>query len=1040
MGKAVVDPEFQKGDEIVIVSQRDQVGIVIREPRLIAGEWWYCISFGARRMNVPESSLERFIAAHDPISLLRQNVFGPRESLSKVVTFMKLRQPLQNNLYSYRASRTEFYEYQFKPLVKILSSPKQRLLIADEVGLGKTIEAGFIYQELNARNRLERVLVVCRSNLRTKWQEEMRRRFGEEFAILDGGGIRNFLASIERLGRGVELRGICSLETLRGDAVHGRIQEVMPTFDLVIVDESHHMRNSGTLSYKLGLSLSQLAEAMLLLTATPIHLGNEDLFNLLRVLDPEEFEDLNIFQQVLSANRIVIEVDRTIRKGSTPNLGKAKAILTQVEATPVRERFMGSPIYQRVLRKLEEGDGGDRAQVIEIQRDLAQLNLLGHIMNRTKKREVLERQPKRQASVIKVEWSAEEEACYNAVTSYCRRWARSKLENLGIASWFPVITLQRQLASSIPATLQHYLQAGTGDKNMCDDMELSEWEMEDFAEDPEDIPEDRSLREDPYLLRILREAGERIRMDSKFEALTRQLHELDKAEPGRKILIFSYFKKTLEYLYLKLKDLGFVCVLMTGDVPSRPNDPENDERGKRLLRFRDDPEVRIMLSSEVGSEGLDFQFAHIVVNYDLPWNPMVVEQRIGRVDRIGQKSARILIFNFAIRGTIEERILQRLYNRIRIFEESIGDLESILGTEIRDLTLKLLTSELTPEEEEERIENSACVIERRRQELSELESRAVEFIGQDAYFHGQLEEVRNKRRYVTADELEVLISDFVRKECPASTFESGDAPGVFNLRLDREFARLVRETAGKKDAGGATFANRASDKGMRVTCRGEVAFEREDVELLTGQHVLIRTILGYYEAHQDRLHPAASVWLDAGNGSVGVGDYLYFLFLVEEYSAIPGKTLEAVFLEVSEGSALAEEESEVLLSRLVVEARTAPRIEISPMQVDDLYGKALDVFGQRLQTKKKTLLDRNADIVTRRLGSIEATYIAKRNKVTSLLENARIHNRQPRYIRMLEGTLRNIDSEHEDRKLKIEAGRRVDLQWELFAAGVVRVS
>jgi superfamily II DNA or RNA helicase/DNA-directed RNA polymerase subunit H (RpoH/RPB5) len=904
--------------------------------------------------------------------------------------------------------------------------------------LGKTIEAGFIYQELNARNRLERVLIVCPSGLRHKWQEEMSRKFGEEFQILDSAGIRSFLSRVERLGPGIDLRGICSLQAIRNEGVRGRLEGLSPPFDLVIIDEAHHMRNSGTLSNMLGHTLSQLAEAMLLLTATPIHLGDENLFNLLQILDKEEFDSPYVFDETLRANRYVIGAERIIRQGMSADLKKCVEVLRQVESTPIKERFVKSPIYRGLLNKLESYDGRDRARVIEMQRDMAQLNLLGHIMTRTRKREVSERQPVRQAGVMRVEWSEEEQNLYGAVTNYCRDRIRSSSEESGVAAWFPVITLQRQIASCIPATLRYYCEGTVNSGASLGESELCDIEIEDLTDNYSEQLEIPSLRNDPGLLQILREGAKGILRDSKLEALLKQLQKLDEAEKGRKILIFSYFKKTLEYLHKELQECGYSCVLITGDVPSRPLDPDNDERGRRLLMFRDDPNIRIMLSSEVGSEGLDFQFAHILVNYDLPWNPMVVEQRIGRVDRLGQRSERILIFNFSVPGTIEDRILERLYQRIHIFEQSIGDLESILGNEIRELTLELLRSELTPTEQEERIEHTASVIEHKKQEIADLENHAMEFIGQDAYFHEQLMEISSKHRYITPEELEVLIKDFVSREYPASVFEPSDSEWCFNLRLDKEFARLVRETA-RDNAADMGFVSKASHPGTRVTCRAEIAYNDSAIELINGQHVLVRSVIAYYEAHFDRLHPVSRIQVNISWRGISSGDYIYFLYLIEQHSANPGKTLEAVFLLVSTGDVVDEDESEKLLSELVTKGETLEAIKVSGVVVDRVHQKAEGILGERLHRRKSELERVNNDIIERRLASVEATYKAKRESVSSMLEQARSEKQDPRIIRMKESQINNIDSKNEDTLRKIEDARRISLQWNLIAAGVVRV-
>ena len=240
---------------------------------------------------------------------------------------------------------------------------------------------------------------------------------------------------------------------------------------------------------------------------------------------------------------------------------------------------------------------------------------------------------------------------------------------------------QRQVASCIPAVVERYerdlrLEVG-GLESELSDLQAEDWENGFDAADPPSA--DVDLRQ---VIGRWKAAGSR---DTKFSELLNTFRLLDESEPDRKVLIFAYFKPTLYYLSARLTDAGYTNLVISGDFT-------DEERQESIRRFREDHQLRILLSSEVGSEGLDFQFCHVMVNYDLPWNPMVVEQRIGRLDRIGQRSPKIIIFNFSVPGTIEDRIFTRLYQRIRIFEESIGDLEPILGEEIKNLTRDLLSS------------------------------------------------------------------------------------------------------------------------------------------------------------------------------------------------------------------------------------------------------------------------------------------------------------------------------------------------------------
>jgi superfamily II DNA or RNA helicase len=1029
-----IQPKFRPGDQVFIRNQPDAVGAVIREPRRIADDWWYRVSFGARSRECPEASLQAYVGTRDVISLLKQNCFGPREALSKVVTMTKLKQPLLNNLYSYRASRTEFHEYQFKPLIKLLNSSHQRLLIADEVGLGKTIEAGFIYQELQARHNLDRVLIVCPSTLRFKWAEEMERRFGEEFEILDATGIRGFLNRVHSRGSHARLRGICSLQSLRSESMQQLMLDASPPFDMIIIDEAHHMRNPGTLSSSLGTVLSGLAETLLMLTATPIHLGSENLFNLLQIMDPEEFSSQEAFEDMLEANVPVIEAERILRSGSPNSLLECLKRLREVEGTAMKDRFLQSPIYADALQKLEHSDSSDRAAVIEIQRDIAQLNLLSHMLTRTRKREVLVNQPKRQAYVMTVDWSPEEKALYNTITEYCRH----KIEEYGpyssYAYWFPVITLQRQIASCLPATLAHY---DATDSDVSEDVESSDLAIEDFTEADLEPSEFLRLRDDPEMKAILKIGAECIHKDSKCERLLQQLTTLDGAQPNRKILIFSYFKPTLKYLGEKLDAAGYRCVTITGDVPSYPNEPARDIRGQRLEQFRSDPGVRIMLSSEVGSEGLDFQFAHILINYDLPWNPMVVEQRIGRLDRLGQKSDRILIYNFSVPGTIEDRILQRLYDRIRIFEQSIGDLETILGQEIRDLTLDLLSSKLTPEEQERRIDDCAKVIERRRQDLAQLEEQSVQFIGHDEYFRQELEQISRNRRYITKEEMETIVSDFVLKEFPASSWQYDTNEGCFRFKMDRQLVDFIRVAFSSTEID-PFFVDRATRSPVRLTCDSDTSLASEAIEFVRPQHFLIQTIVRYYEKHPDRLHPVAAV--EVRSTFVPSGDYVYLLYLIEQQSARPGKTLVPIFIGVGSFAVLPNDTSERLLSEMIVSSGTLGSIVLDEGMVDKVAQIADESIGEHIKQVRADLSRTNEDAISRKLASLDATHVPRRRRVQEQLDRAQQSGQMPpHYIRMLEGTIRNIDERYEEKRKSIAAGRQVDLQLDLFAGGVVRV-
>jgi len=191
----MAEPLFQPGEQVRVASARHRVGAVTGEIKRKQGQFWYPIFFGPGEIEVmPEEDLEPFSSERDIETMMLEGLFGGSEALSRLVTHLKLSLDLRSQVYALSASRTQFYPYQFKPLLKFLDSRNHRLLIADEVGLGKTIEAGLILTELRHRRPdLSRVLVVPPAHLRRKWQSEMQRRFGRAFQILDSSGIHEFL-------------------------------------------------------------------------------------------------------------------------------------------------------------------------------------------------------------------------------------------------------------------------------------------------------------------------------------------------------------------------------------------------------------------------------------------------------------------------------------------------------------------------------------------------------------------------------------------------------------------------------------------------------------------------------------------------------------------------------------------------------------------------------------------------------------------------------------------------------------------------------
>jgi len=302
--------KYKPGDEVQCVSNPSLIGTVVEVRELFDGVQYYSVRFDSATKTVKaEIDLRPFMPNPTPYDNFRNGIIDSYQEFQRLITYQRIirSQPLDNNIYAFNASRTRFFPYQFKPLLKFLVSPKQRLLVADEVGLGKTIEAGLILTELRARRVVQRTLIVCPANLTEKWQMEMKRRFGENFDILNTKQFLKFLEDYEQQPDEETIKGIISLESIRRKSIRDRLEEIAPNFDFVAIDEAHHLRNLGSDQRKAIVLLSRSSDALLLLTATPVHLGNENLFSLLNILDEDEFRDYTTVDNRIRHNEPVVK-------------------------------------------------------------------------------------------------------------------------------------------------------------------------------------------------------------------------------------------------------------------------------------------------------------------------------------------------------------------------------------------------------------------------------------------------------------------------------------------------------------------------------------------------------------------------------------------------------------------------------------------------------------------------------------------------------------------------------------------------------------
>ena len=1020
-------PKFQRGDQVRLSNRRDLIGAIISEPRFQGGEYWYRVLFAQDASMYPENVLEAFTGTDDPISLLREGVYSTKESFSKLMTYHKLKTPLANTIYAYQAAKIELLPYQYKPLLKFLASDNQRLLIADEVGLGKTIEAGLILSELRQRTNLRRVLIACPAKLMHKWRIEMRDKFQEEFRILKAPEMRELIAEVIEHDSLKEFRGICSLESLRSRALVNELKDGGVDFDLVIIDEAGYCRNPETNSNKLARVLNELSENMTLLTATPVQLGSEDLFHLLQILDPKEFSSPIAFDRRVRENAPIVQAERLVRTRNQANLNRALELLLQYKGNRQDIRPTEAIILDRAISRLGEMNGSEATAIVALQRDLSRLNSFAHILTRTRKREVTERAPERKAHTIEVMWSAAEAHVYRLVTDYVIR--RQRGGNWGAFALFATMMPQRQVASCIQAMLEYYR-----DRINWTDSQI-DLDAGDFDDEVDEETADKMMRQaqEEFYAEIRGLLTQQI-PDTKFDKLLEVLHGLDEEQPSEKIIIFSYFKKTLEYLSQRLRKEGYSNTVISGDY-------DDDERRKRIAWFSQPDGPRILLSSEVGSEGLDMQFCHIMVNYDLPWNPMVVEQRIGRLDRYGQRAERILIFNFSINGTIEQKILERLYKRIGIFQASIGDLEPILGERIKSLQRELLRAHLTSEELDARIEEEAIIIEAQRQNLLELEQESAKFVGQGEYFDEEIKRIKERRRYLSPEELITFVQEFLKGYLSRSTIKPASDGSHYELtsspQLDEFFDKFV--IAQYRDHSFYSFLGRLRKGAVSLTFDATLAYRHPELEFVNWSHPLIRTILRYYEEHEQEMVPVSK--LAIRSDLAPADDYLYVVYSWGIKGANITRRTEAVFMPLQGREPIDEATSEKLLATLISDSETLEgQLELEKEIIDRCLIEIKEHFLRRLAVYKAELQETNNAVLDIRSKSLEDNWRNLKRVLEQKLQEARSNGSSISVIAGKETRLRNLQREFEKKANEIEERRKVSESFKETAAGFLRIT
>ncbi|MBN2829030.1 MAG: DEAD/DEAH box helicase family protein, partial [Candidatus Cloacimonetes bacterium] len=698
------------------------------------------------------------------------------------ITAIQIKYPNLSTLYSLNSARIDFIPYQFRPVLKFIKSDRPRLLIADSVGVGKTIEAGLILKELQARRDMKSILIICPKPLvvEKKWLNEMQ-RFDEKLTQLGSKELRWCIDECDKDGvwpehhrKAIVPYSLFDDNLLMGDKSKrkkGLIDlDPPPKFDLVIVDEAHHIRNTNTSTYKVTKFFCENAEAVLFLTATPIQLGSKDLFVLLNLLRPDLIIDKNSFKNLSEPNPFINQAAKTVRYAEPDWQITAKELLLQAAETSWGRAIVSQKLeFKETIEELSKPKLTDQ-QRMKILNDIEGLHSFNSIINRTRRRDIGSFTTRHPETVL-VDYTPEQSLVHDEVLNIQKQILSIFHGNESLK--FLMSTIRRQVASSIFGLVPFL-------KKMLN-RQLDELEWDEMGES---IPNQSIIDDIREQINTIIEICHSLSGDDpKYNALKKIITDKQKL-PNNKLMLFSSFRHTLHYLFNKLSAENLRIGLIHGGV----KDEDRTELRRRFeLPKEDEESIDVMLFSEVGCEGLDYQFCDAMVNYDLPWNPMKIEQRIGRIDRNGQKSDKVVIYNLITPNTIDAEIYERCLLRIGVFESSIGDTEEILGDitkEIKDIAEDFT---LTKEEREAKLKQLADNQIRKIQEEEILEKKQHELFGIEVPQTRMNEEIKSASSlWLSPEMIERSINHYLRTKLgKEQEFILGDKEAK-TLRLSQE--------------------------------------------------------------------------------------------------------------------------------------------------------------------------------------------------------------------------------------------------------------
>ncbi|MGH7802452.1 MAG: helicase-related protein [Thermodesulfobacteriota bacterium] len=521
----------------------------------------------------------------------------------------------------------------------LLKLARVRFLLADDAGAGKTIMAGLLIRELKLRGLAERILIVCPANLAFQWQRELREKFDEKFLVLKGSDIRDQFGVNQWLEQKTV---ITSLDLAKREEIFPGLRQV--NWDLVIVDEAHRMSwtppSRKTARYALGELLRDTADHMLLLTATP-HKGDPANFSLfLQLLDADAYADVRSIREAMDRRRAPFYLRRTkeamvyFPEKQPDGSWVAKKIFTKRIPHTVNFQIDGDEfeLYRDITRFVKRQSAQAAAQG-----DDPRARAIGFLMSLYQRR-------------LASSTYAMRHSLQNRATRILEGLKRAQELSRIAPPDLPSPEELEEMEDFERECLEEILEAITLTGN-ADQIKEEIEELKQFAE----------------RAKAVEESGEEAKL-SRLKGLLEKEGFFD--NPDKRLLIFTEFKDTLDYLLASFKKWGFKVGCIHGGMRAG----SRNEPGTRIYVEQQfwEEEIQILVATEAAGEGINLHCCHILFNYDIPWNPNRLEQRMGRIHRYGQKKD-CLIFNFVASNTIEGHVLQRLLEKLQEIRDALDD-------------------------------------------------------------------------------------------------------------------------------------------------------------------------------------------------------------------------------------------------------------------------------------------------------------------------------------------------------------------------------